>query len=320
MRKPFNYSLFLILLWVILQPATSAAVIFEENSKLGQELNLPIYEWHDQTVPTKGVVFLLQGLTFYGKAFDHFADHLASAGYDTYALDFRGFGIWKTNPEKFNGDSLIHFTQTKDDAIKALTKIRQEKPGEKVYCLGESLGANFGLILVSSTPQLVDGVIMIGPCVKRYWHPRLRWVPDTIKGLIHPKHTLNLVPYINPYLSDDKSVTKRCLEDPNICRRLSPVDLIKTDITNRDSLKQIKDIPADMPMLIIAGQKDRVFKTRALPKFVDELGSKKVSLHIIPGKGHLLIESQPVNPVVSKVVDDWLKEINKASEKTANTP
>lgn len=320
MRKLLNYSLVLISIWLAIQPATIASVMFDESSKIGQELELPIYEWHDPTVPPKGIVFLLQGLTFYGKAFDHFACYLASEGYDTYALDFRGFGVWKTNPEKFYGDNLIHFSQSKEDMLKALAKIRQEKPNEKVYCLGESLGANYALWLVSTNPKLTDGAILIGPCVKRYLHPRLRWPADFVKGLIHPKHGLNLVPYINPYLSDDKSVTKRCLEDPNICRQLSPVDLIKTNITNKDTLKQIKSIPSDMPMLIIAGEKDRVFKTPVLPSFITQLGSKKVTLRIIPGKGHLLVESQPVNPTVAKVIDDWLNETNKTSEEIVRVP
>ncbi len=320
MRKPFYRCLLFISIWLAFQPSVFAAVTFEENPKLAQDLLLPIYEWHDATVPSKGVVFLLQGLTFYAKAFDHFASYLASEGYDTYALDFRGFGVWKTNPEKFYGDNLVHFSQSKEDMLKALAKIRQERPNEKVFCLGESLGANYGLWLVANNPNLVDGAIMIGPCVKRYLHPRLRWPADVLKGLIHPKHGLNLVPYINPYLSEDQSVTKRCLQDPNICRKLSPVDLIKTNITNKDSLKQIKNIPADMPILIIAGEKDRVFKTPVLPTFITKLGSKKVTLKIIAGRGHLLVESQPVNPVVAKVIHNWLDENNKTSEKVGHVP
>ncbi len=72
MRKPVIYYFLLIAVWLAIQPATFASPTFEENSKIGQELELPIYEWRDPAVPSKGIIFLLQGLTFYGKALRSF--------------------------------------------------------------------------------------------------------------------------------------------------------------------------------------------------------------------------------------------------------
>lgn len=137
-------------------------------------------------------------------------------------------------------------------------------------------------------------------------HPHPRMAIDFFRGLRHPNKPLNLEPYITPYLSNDKAVTRTCLEDKRICRQLSPVELIKAHITNRRAIENVEKIPADKPIMIVAGQKDQVFKTSALPAFAKRIGSKQVSVQTLPNKGHLMLEAQEVDADVRDAVDIWL--------------
>lgn len=309
-QKLIQAALLFVCLFAL--PAFAEVVRLDDNS-VSTKLSVPVHIWQDKSVPPKGIVVAVHGLTFYALAFDDLATYLAKRGYTFYAADLRGFGRWKTEAAKFHGDTDIHFTKSEDDLLNLLTLVREQNPQCKIYCLGESLGANYALWVASVKAPLIDGVIAGSPCVKLCVHPRLRWGIDTITGLLHPKTPLNLEPYINPYLSHDKSVTRSCLKDPKICRSLSPTNLVKTSITNKKTLENVGDIPKDMPILIIAGEKDRVFQAKALVKFVPLLGSKNVSLKVLKGKGHLLLEHQPVKSDVVSIIDDWLDQRNSES-------
>ncbi len=302
-----------LVLGLLLPAAASAQPARTEDSDVGRELNLPVCTWQDTSVPTKGIMVAVHGLTFYASAYDDFAKHLAGEGYLFYAADMRGFGRWKTEAAKFNGDSNIHFSQSKEDYLRVIDAVRRAHPGVPIFAMGESLGANLAFWAASTAPDKIDGVIVTSPCYKRWIHPRPRWVEDFATNIWHPAKQMNLEPYINPYLSEDKKLTEDCLKDPNICRKMSAVELMKTSITNKETLKYVDHIPPDMPILIIAGEKDAVFKTSTIPEFVSHIGSQHTSVNVLKGKGHLLMEHQPVNQQVAGIVDGWLKD--KRNEK-----
>ncbi len=276
------------------------------DNEVADKLNLPVYEWTDPSVPTKGTIVAIHGLTFYAAAYDDFAKHLAQKGYRVYAADMRGFGRWKQESKKFGGDDKIHFTQSTNDIVRLLTYLNSKSQGEKAICLGESLGANLALQVTAEHPELVQATIVSAPCVKTCVHPKARWAVDFWKGLSHPNKPFNLEPYIEPYLSNDKALTASCMADQNICRSMSVVELIKATKTNKIAIDEIEAIPDTMPVLIMAGEKDRVVKASALPKLVARLKTKDKSLNVLPNKGHLLIEHQKVDANVSEVVDNWL--------------
>ncbi len=318
-----NLKIFFLLSWLgvaqFLPQAMKAEAIRIDDSNVGEKLKIPVYQWQDNSVKRKAIVVGIHGLTFYAEAFDDFARYLASQGYEFYAADIRGFGRWKDEPAKFINDGHIHFTDGETDLVNVLRELKAENPGTKIFILGESLGANEGLWISEMNPDLIDGAILGSPCIKRYNHPRARWVPDVVNGLAHPKSPMNIEPYLNTYLSCDKSLTESCLKDPKINRKFTPEELIKSNITLRKPIKLVSQIPADLPILMIAGEKDAVFRTDALPKFVSGIHSQKVNLVVMKNKGHLMIEHQPVQKEVSSVVVNWLNQESSA-EKIVRLP
>ncbi len=224
MRKLFNsavtaLAIFSALSATVTISTTSALAepVCYVDSKVGEELNLPVYEWVDTSVPQKGIIVAIHGLTFYADAYDKLARHLASEGFKFYACDLRGFGRWKTDYAKFGGDDQVHFTQSKDDLTRLAKKLRAENPDSRMIVLGESLGANYALWSMSEEGgQLFDGAVVFAPGVKTRIHPKPRMAVDFFHGLRHPKKPMNLEPYITPYLSHDRQVTQTCLKDPLI--------------------------------------------------------------------------------------------------------
>lgn len=301
-RRKLGY---LLATWAAAITPAFAAPVCNLDNEAAEKLNLPIYEWTDPSVPNKGTIVAIHGLTFYAAAYDDFARHLAEKGYHVYAADMRGFGRWKEESKKFGGDDKIHFTQSTEDIVKLLTFLNN-RYGEKPICLGESLGANLALTVAAEHPDLVQSAIVSAPCVKTCVHPSPRWAIDFWKGLAHPNKPLNLERYIEPYLSNNKDLTAACMADRKICRSMSPVELIKADKTNKLAIAQLESIPDTMPLLIMAGKEDQVVKASALPKMVARLKTKDKTLHVIPKHGHLMIEHQKVDTTVAQLVDTWL--------------
>lgn len=303
-----SINLLIIASLLALTPMSAAANCqYEAQCDLGDELKIPVHAWvNNQSSKPKAIIVAIHGLIFSGTAFDSFARHLTESGYLVFAADLRGFGDWKSDNGKFGTDRAIHFSQSKTDLTEILKRLRGRYEGIPIFCLGESIGANYALWEASTDPELMDGAILFSISYKVDIHPRTLWPITFVQGLAHPKRPLNLKPYLRPILSEDRQLTDKCLAVPETCTAMSPEDLIKAAVTNRRTVQQISQIPESMPILIVAGKKDKIQKTRTLSHMVSRMGSKKTELVILPNRGHLLVEHQPVNNEVSYVLKNWL--------------
>jgi Lysophospholipase len=287
--------------------AANAAAEFQSETEIGKKLNLPIVKWEDPTRTANAIIVAVHGITLYSETLDRPARHMAEQGYPVYAMDLRGFGKWVDHPEKYGGDSEISFSQSKADLIKTLTNLRSLHPHTPIFMVGESFGANMGISLASSDPHLIDGVIGTAPCYKAWFHPKWRWIPDTVKGAMKPSRQMKLEPYVKTTLAADPEVIKAYLADPRITHYLSPKRLVKTQLENRKGWKEVSKIPKSMPIMLIAGKEDLLYKAKSLQKKVKEMGSDNATLHILPGQGHLLLECQrELDPRVLTLLDNWL--------------
>lgn len=284
-----------------------------KDSDIGKQLSLPIYEWVDTTKKRKGIIVAVHGLTLYAFAWDKLAARLASEGYRVFALDQRGFGRWRTESAQFHGDNKIEIGQSQQDLLDLITTIRQANPGQSLFCLGESLGANMTLLLVSEHPELTDGAILGSLCHKQRIHPKLRMPIDVAEEIVLPNKRLNLTPYAAPYLTNDPVLAKACNSDPNVYRKMTPVELVKVDLLNGKAFSAAKSLPADYPILIIAGGADAMFKQNLLPRALKEFGTRNVSFNVFPGKGHLLLEHQTPAPAIVTLIDSWLNDESTTS-------
>jgi alpha-beta hydrolase superfamily lysophospholipase len=284
-----------------------SAPVCIENCKVGQQLNLPIYEWVDNSKTRRGTIVAVPGLTLYAYSWNDMAKFLATRGYDVFSLDPRGFGRWRTQSAEYGGNNKIEVGQSQQDLLDLVTDLRQLHPKQKLYCLGESVGSNMSMTLISEHPELADGAILGSPCYKTRMHAKpLRWAEDFAKTVVKPNRLINLEPYAAPYLTNDKAIAQACDNDPLIYRKLTAAELIKIDVMNDKGIEALKKFPHDFPVLIIAGDKDAMFKSDDLPKLVEKLDLDNVQLHMLIGNGHLLMEHQPVQNVIGGIISSWL--------------
>jgi alpha-beta hydrolase superfamily lysophospholipase len=319
--QPFKIAIFGIFASIVFAHGAGAEPTKSVDSAVGKELNLPVVEWKDDAAETKAIIFGIHGATLYSETFNDVARHLASNGYPVYALDMRGFGRWQHENDKFGGDSAIHYTQSKVDMTEVLGMLRRIYPQQKIFCMGESLGSNMALWLLSNKPELADGAILSSPCIKRSFHPSPRLVVDLFKGWSSPYKPYDLEPNITPYLSEDETVTEHYMKDPMINRKLSAADLIKSMRTNSEALQGAEKMPENMPLLVVAGEKDQIYKAKAIEPFMKKVGSQNQTIFISPDKGHLLLETTHTDPRILSEIDTWLaKQLVDQTDKIVDIP
>ncbi|MBX3077578.1 alpha/beta fold hydrolase [Candidatus Obscuribacterales bacterium] len=309
-------SIFAAATFAVSHQSASAEPVRDDNASLGKELRLPIYYWNDSAVKTKGVILAIHGVTLHARRFDSVAMKLAADGYPVYALDLRGFGAWRKDNEKFNGDDKIHYTQSQGDIVDVLSTLKKMYSDVPLYMMGESLGANLSVWVASTHPDLVDGIILSSPCVKRIVRLNKRVLIDSTKSFFHPYKPFGLEAHIKPYLSEDPRVTEEYLQDPYIDMDLSAADLIKSVKTNTLAIANTKSIPEDMPILMLAGEQDKIYKAKAIPKFAKNIPSHDQTIYIFENKGHLLLEHNFVEPDVIARMENWLAEQHKRDGKS----
>lgn len=299
--------------------ATKAEAIptLDENSPVAQKLRLPIYKWEDPSVPHRGNIVGIHGLTFYSKSFDDLAKFFASKGYTFYALDMRGFGKWKVQGEKYGGDRNIHFDSTHEDFIKLLQYLRTKHPGKSLIAVGESLGANVAMQLAANRSDLLDGIILSSPSYKMRLSPRPRLLVDVPRSLIFRNKPVDWTPYIKPLLTEDRGVLERLMADNSLRREFSPMELMKGLMENRRGIKTAEKLPPDFPILILSGEKDEMFRSKLIPKMVAKINNKNSEVWVLEGRGHLLLEHQPVREGMAKIFTGWLAKTTSATSRVA---
>jgi alpha-beta hydrolase superfamily lysophospholipase len=297
-------------------PAAYAEPVRDDNASLAKELKLPIYHWSDSAVKTKGIILAIHGVTLHARRFDSVAMKLAADGYSVFGLDLRGFGAWRKENEKFNGDDKIHYTQSQGDIIEVLSTLKKMYGDLPIYMMGESLGANLSVWVASTQPELIDGIILSSPCVKRIIRVNKRVLIDSTKSFFRPYKPFGLEAHIKPYLSEDPRVTAEYLSDPDIDMDLSAADLIKSVKTNTLSIANTKKIPDDMPILMLAGEQDKIYKAKAIPKFAKNIPSREQTIYMFENKGHLLLEHNFVEPDVMARMENWLDQQQKRPGKS----
>ncbi len=283
-----------------------ASSVYINQCDVGQRLMIPVHSWNNPDMPVKGVIVALQGLIFSGKMFGNLATHFTEKGYIVYANDMRGFGDWRNENHGFAGDSGVHFGQSKDDLTSILKALRKKYPDKPIFCVGESFGANMAIWEASTEPSLMDGFIASGAVFRTRVHPRPLWVKTFFQGIHNPDNSIDIKPYMQPILSEDKNIALELMNNTETSKEMSITNLIKAAVTNKNSVKEIANIPESMPILLIAGEKDRIQKTDTLELMVPKMGSKQTSLMVFPDKGHMLLECKNIDPEVGKAIDNWL--------------
>ncbi len=316
---PFKTACFLVCqtlaLLLTCNLGASAEVIREDEPKIAKDVKQPVYHWVDKDKPLHGLIVALHGATLHGGAFDPMARKLAEQGYETYAPDLRGFGRWCTDRTTTIPEGEIAFYRSREDIVGLILALREQRPNVPIYMMGESLGANLSLWIGSVHPNLIDGIVIASPCSSRRSGLSPTLAADFAKFWVNMKRNIPLQPYAKRFLSEDDKVTEAYINDPGNRKTMTFWESMQSMHANKSSLMYVDQIPSDMHILCIVGDKDKLYKASAAKDLMKRIPSPSACLVVLKNRGHIHFETPYIKDDVMTNVSNWLSDMT--GQKTA---
>jgi acylglycerol lipase len=299
-------------------PAANAQVLLDSASTDAVKSKLPLYEWHDsdaaQPAGRQSIVVTVHGATQEACCFDKLARNLAKQGFLVCSMDLRGHGLWhfrkgitaraEKSPEGFNCD----YKQSVVDLEHLLDTLRATHPGSPIFCIGESAGAGVIVKAGIERPDAIKGMVLASAGTHPVMHKLSFVVPDVLKGFKNIAHPLEIKRYITRYSSDDPRVTKEMNDDPLGRHTMSGRELLATSIFIRDTASRAKELPANIPLLVLQGTEDQVCSPTSVRAIVRKHPGFDKQLVFLRNCGHVILGTSFIKPQVNKLVVDWLNK------------
>lgn len=291
----------------------------------------------------KGVVQIAHGMAEYSNRYAQFALELCKHGYAVYINDHLGHGASVASEEELgyfgdNGpESLV-------EDMKQLTDIaRQEYPNVPVFLFGHSMGSFLARKYTAKYGHLLDGVIYSGTSgsnpavgmgialsnymIKSEGKLQRSSFLDSIAFGTYNKKTAKKTKF--DWLSRDEKEVEKYINDKR-CGFVFTVSGFKTlfSVLKEVSAKVwYNTVPADLQILLIAGDKDPVGDygkgVTEVYKLLRKTGHTNVTMNLYPEARHELLNELNRQEVIADVVG-WLdmhlpapQEVSIAPEETA---
>jgi acylglycerol lipase len=275
-----------------------------------------LYQWSDPETKPKAIVIALHGIAMHGLTYKQLASHLAEDGAIVFSPDLPGCG------RRWLKDD-VSFQNAKEQTTEIIESAKKTYKNIPVFVLGESLGANLSLAIAEYRPDLVDGIILSSPALKRRVNVTPKIVVGSMEllfGLLKTDAMVDLSPYVRNYASEDPLIIQTMLNDPLVHRQMKCQDLWDSCNAMKDVCNQAKLISKTTPVLIMQGSQDRILKADAVIKLVSKLASADQTVKWYNDRGHMLLEECQPKPDVMQTLDDWFnKHIDKTSLQARTT-
>lgn len=242
----------------------------------------------------------IHGLGLCARAYKPLAGELSKLGVDGYAVNVRGFGPDRTQPERDKLDCV----DTVGDVCELLRGIRQQHPDERIILMGESMGGALSIRIAAEHPELIDGLVASAPAWKLHKLKR-----TAVKGVVE----LVLFPHSRPgpagrgvlrQATSDPELKEHWINDPAHKLRLSLGEataflgfISKTDRYAREIEK---------PVLIVQGLNDRLVSARAVARLFRDMPSSNKTFLIAAQGEHLVLEEGLFSDAVLERLGQWL--------------
>ncbi|SJN10144.1 Lysophospholipase; Monoglyceride lipase; putative [Leucobacter sp. 7(1)] len=252
-----------------------------------------------------GVVQIAHGIGEHAQRYSEFAQHLVDVGFAVFADDHRGHG--ETGRRQHDGD-LARLgklgpggLQATEDAVAQLTGIARERyPGLPVVMFAHSWGSLMAQRILNAKPQLWDALVLSGsafrtPRFMESGNLNAKWDGPDATGF--------------EWLSRDPASVARFIEDP-LCFEADILKLFGVADGLRLFGKPGPGLPADLPILIVAGGDDPLSRGDGLHRLAAAYrarGLRDVSVKVYPGARHEILNETNRDEVIADVTT-WMLE------------
>ncbi|EPD84696.1 MULTISPECIES: alpha/beta fold hydrolase [unclassified Microbacterium] len=260
-----------------------------------------VYEPGGDAARVRGVVQILHGVGEHAGRYAHVAEALTAAGYLVYADDHRGHG--RTGLEQHGGD-VRRLGRLGPGGLRAAVAacaqlssiIRADHPGLPLILVGHSWGSFLAQMLLDRHPRDYDAVVLTGSA--------LRWPGALNSGDLN-------APWKAPdamgseWLSSDLAVGRAFLDDPlttsePLAKLFGPLD------TLRLIGKPAKNLPRDVPLLLMIGRDDTVGGPRSIHRLAEAYrrrsGLTDVTTLIYPDIRHEVFNDVTRDEVIADLI------------------
>ncbi len=288
----------------------------DSSSLDATQSNLPIYEWRDSASKrTRSIVITVHGATQEATCFDMLARRLVKQGFLVCSMDMRGHGQWhfrRPGAGQMDGYT-VDYNQSVKDVEHLVDHMKSKYPNAPIFCIGESAGAAVLVQASAERPDAIKGLVLASPGTHPMLH-KLDWIlPDIVKGFKNLTRPMEIKRYVTRYSSDDPRVTKEMNEDPLGRHTMSGKELIATSLFIRNTPSKAKELPGEMPLLVLQGTEDQVCSPTSVRDIVRKHPGFDKQLIFLRNCGHVLLGTRFIKPQVCSIVVDWLTKHNETA-------
>ncbi|QEE15636.1 lysophospholipase [Promethearchaeum syntrophicum] len=292
------------------------------------DIEIFVYKWQPEGVP-KAAVQIAHGMAEHALRYERVAEALTKSGYICYANDHRGHGKTAGDLEKTGSLGQGGWDSTVEDLKELTDYIKKENPDIPFFFLGHSWGSLMGQDYIQQWGKEIKGVILSGTNgsqsklllflgmliaksqLKKGPEKRNEKLDDMTFGAFNKPYEPAETKF--QWLSRDQDEVNKYVEDPYcgfVCTTSYFVEVLKGLKKIWKKKNEIK-IPKDLPILILAGDKDPSSNMgKALDiliKRYEKYGIKNITKKIYKDARHEVFNEINRDEVIQDLVK-WLDE------------
>ncbi|WP_320129976.1 alpha/beta hydrolase [uncultured Sphaerochaeta sp.] len=286
--------------------------------------------WLPQGAP-KAVLHILHGMAEYSERYDRFAVYLNTKGIAVYAQDHRGHGLTAMKVKEQLGwfAQKDGWMRIAEDAFELSNIIASDYPNTSLFLMGHSMGSFLARTLMVQHSDMYDGVIVmgtgcsmgvlgkIGKMIARH-HVKKNgmYFQDTMMDKMSFGSYNKRIPDARTsfdWLSSDPEEVKKYVDDPLcgfVCTSKFYEDMLE-GIEYANDVNKAREIPKDLPILIISGSMDPVGNYgKGVQKVYDlykDMGISDITLHLVENGRHEIL-NETSRKETMQYLYTWLKK------------
>lgn len=293
------------------------------------QLSIHYHQWLPDTAP-KGIVQIAHGLAEHAARYERFAIELTKAGYAVYANDHRGHGQSAGSPDKVGYFEKTPFWNAALADMHQLTEIvRKENTGLPIFLFGHSMGSLLTRAYITKWGKQLNGAIICATGGDPGMLGKIGGVVAKLTSMLSGKaersdflNKLSFGKYNDAFqpsrtdfdwLSRDEAEVDKYVADPYCGVPFTAnfwIELLK-GVSQINSASTYQQTPKDLPIILLAGDKDPVGD---MAKGVNQVHEsyKKVQINdlictIYPDARHELLNETNRSDVMQDIIN-WLDQ------------
>ena len=207
-------------------------------------------------------------------------DGMLEQGYNTYALDLRGYGATPRDSTEWNSPD-----KAAQDILNVLNWISLENNNKKVHLFGWSMGSTLSLLATQKNTKDIASLTVFG-----YWQDLDVNIPaDPIDFQL--KKSINTAKNAASDFIVPDSISKKAID--TYVKMALKHDPIRADWNNVSEYNNIDPSLINIPVLILQGEHDPIGPTERQAKLFTRLKTADKSWVVISGGDHAAFMEKP---------------------------